>query len=297
MVLTLKQLYSFRAVAEFGSFTRAADRLNTAQPILSTQIRDLEIELGIKLFDRTTRRVELTVAGREFLAEVADIVERLERAVSRTNNLALRQRGHLAVAAPPLLSSVWMPIVFAAFTKENPGIKLSLIDKPTVEIIDAVRNRTADLGIGTFPAHVTDISRMILAKDELLLLRAGTGRSGKDMKWSDLAHEDLITLSTGSGIRALVDQALRAADVVVKPAFEVDHVATALALAAAGLGVTALPSYAANHANLCAHRLREPDIRRDIAVITPLDCSPSPAATKFIALLRRHSKAFARGKS
>lgn len=286
MNLTLRQLYAFQAVAEFGSFTRAATRLNTAQPILSTQIRDLEQELGIRLFDRTTRRVELTTAGKEFLAEVDGLVDGLNSAVSRLNHLALRQRGHLAVAAPPLIASLLMPGVFAAFKKENPGIDLTLIDKPTVGILEAIRDRSADLGVGTFASDLTDISSAVIARDELVLLRAGAQKTGKDICWKDLQDEQLITLSEGSGIRTLVDKALHESGVSIRPAFEVEHITTALALVVAGLGVTVLPSYAATQSNLCVQRLRAPDVRRDICVITLRENAPSPAAQAFISLLR-----------
>jgi DNA-binding transcriptional LysR family regulator len=179
-----------------------------------------------------------------------------------------------------------MPGVLAAFKKENPGIELTLIDKPTVGILEAVRDRSADLGVGTFTADMTDMSSAVIARDELVLLRAGTHQSGKDISWKDLQNEQLITLSEGSGIRALVDKALQTSGVKVKPAFEVEHITTALALAVAGLGVTVLPSYAAMQSTLCVQRLREPDVRRDICVITLRENSSSPAAQAFIALLR-----------
>lgn len=80
MNITIRQIEAFLKVAEFGSFTRAAERLHVAQPALSQHVRDLEGELGIRLFDRTTRRVELTEGGREFRNTAAKIVEDLERA-------------------------------------------------------------------------------------------------------------------------------------------------------------------------------------------------------------------------
>src|SRR5258707_14292438 len=95
MNITLRQLYGFKAVADVGPFTAAAQRLKVAQPALSLNIRDLESELGARLFDRTTRRVELTAAGREFLQSVDKLIIDLEHAVQNARDLADRRRGRL----------------------------------------------------------------------------------------------------------------------------------------------------------------------------------------------------------
>ena len=99
MNITLRQLYGFKAVEDVGTFTAAAQRLKVAQPALSLNIRDLESELGAKLFDRTTRRVELTGAGREFLRSVEKLIVDLERAVQNARDLADRRRWRLGLDA------------------------------------------------------------------------------------------------------------------------------------------------------------------------------------------------------
>src|SRR5215213_6451416 len=103
MNVTLRQLHAFLAVAETNSFSRAAAQLNTAQSRISILVRDLEAELGIRLFDRTTRRMELTAAGREFRTHAGKVVGDLKHAVEDTHALGERKRGRLTVAAPPLL--------------------------------------------------------------------------------------------------------------------------------------------------------------------------------------------------
>src|SRR6266404_2268448 len=141
MNITLRQLYGFKTVADVGTFTAAAQRLKVAQPALSLNIRDLESELGTRLFDRTTRRVELTAAGREFLLSVDKLILDLEHAVQNARELAERKRGRLAVAAPPLLATM---------------------------IVDKVRNGEADCGIGTFAEVEDGIRREALFEDALM---------------------------------------------------------------------------------------------------------------------------------
>jgi len=119
MNITLRQLYGFKAVADVGTFTAAAQRLKVAQPALSLNIRDLERELGARLFDRTTRRVELTAAGREFLQSVDKLIADLEP----TAHVSAMYAPFLAVAigfgAPPLLAALvlaYFSSLFASLT-------------------------------------------------------------------------------------------------------------------------------------------------------------------------------------
>ncbi|WP_379067166.1 LysR family transcriptional regulator [Mesorhizobium sp. UC74_2] len=120
MKITIKQIQQFLAVAELGNFSRASKRLGTAQPALSQAIRDLEDELSVRLFDRTTRRVELTDAGREFQNSTTKVMEELEHAVEGVHMLAERRRGRLRIAAPPLLASVVLPQAIAEFQQSYP---------------------------------------------------------------------------------------------------------------------------------------------------------------------------------
>jgi len=109
MNITIRQIQSFLNVADLGSFTRAAEKMHTMQPALSQQVRDLESELGIRLFDRTTRRVELTEGGAEFRNIAAKIIEDLEAAARNAHELAERKRGRVIIAAPPLLAAAIVP--------------------------------------------------------------------------------------------------------------------------------------------------------------------------------------------
>lgn len=109
MNVTLRQIHAFLAAADLGNFTRAAERLNMTQPALSLAIRELETELGIRLFDRTTRRVELTQVGAELSHSARKLIDDLELAMRNARDLAERKRGRIVVAAPPLLAAMILP--------------------------------------------------------------------------------------------------------------------------------------------------------------------------------------------
>lgn len=295
MKITIKQIQQFLAVAELGSFSRASKRLGTAQPALSQAIRDLEAELSVRLFDRTTRRVELTDAGRDFQNSAAKVVEELQHAVDGVHMLAERRRGRLRIAAPPLLASVVLPQAIAEFQKRYPGITVQLADVGTEQIVESVRNGKADCGLGTFSPAEDGIERLSLVRDSLMLFcDQRSPFNGKiSVQWRDLEDQPLITLTRESGIRLLVEVGFESAEIALKPTFEVSQVTTAIALVEAGLGVAVLPTYAlaaARHRKVTGKLLTEPNISRDVVMIHATGRSISPAVSAFAGVVRRYAQ-------
>jgi len=296
MNITLRQLYGFRAVADVGTFTAAAQRLQVAKPALSLNIRDLERELGAKLFDRTTRRVELTAAGREFLQSVDKLIADLEHAVQNARELADRKRGRLVVAAPPLLAALIVPGAVADYKKRFPAIEVSVIDAQTNVIIDKVRGGEADCGIGTFSEAEDGIRRERLFEDALMAwcpAQSPCARSNR-LAWKDLPAGQLIAMTRDSRIRFLVDQACQSIGQTVRPAYEVSHMTTAIMMVEAGLGVAVLPAYVWGFArvfNVVPKVLCEPEVRREVAIIQPNGRSSSPAAEAFLKYLGKRAHA------
>ncbi len=286
MNITLKQLRAFVAVAEAGSFTRAGDKLHLTQSATSGLIRELERELDIRLFHRTTRRVDLTEAGREFEARVQRLLASLDRSVADIGAIAARRRGRLAVAAPPLLAATMMPGIIAAFLERYPGIRVILRDVSTDQIVARVIDGDVDCGIGTFAAAEEGLARTTLMSDALtLFVPAGHSLAGGGpVRWRDVAAAPLIALTRDSGIRVLVDRSIGAAGLTAEPAYEVVQIATAIAMVEAGLGVAVLPSYA----RLVGRRYRVatcaidgPPVTRDIDLVQPAGRTPSPATAAF----------------
>jgi len=293
--ITIKQIQQFLAVAELGNFSRASKRLGTAQPALSQAIRDLEVELAVRLFDRTTRRVELTDAGREFQNSAAKVIEELEHAVTGVHMLAERRRGRLRIAAPPLLASVVLPQAIAEFQESYPGICVQLADVGTNQIVESVRNGQADCGLGTFSPAEDGIERLSLVRDSLMLFcdPLSPFQGAPSIKWADLAEQPLITLTRDSGIRLLVEVGFEMKQIPFKPTFEVTQVTTALAMVEAGLGIAVLPTYAlaaSHHRKVSGTPLTEPIISREVSFIHATGRSVSPAVSAFATIVRRYAQ-------
>jgi DNA-binding transcriptional LysR family regulator len=297
MNITLRQIQAFRTVAEFGSFTRAAERLKVAQPALSLSIRELERELNLRLFDRTTRRVELTGAGREFLQSADKLLVDLDRAVRDARDLSEKKRGRIVIAAPPLLAAMIVPAAIADFNAAFPGIDVGLVDARNDQILDRLRAGEADLAIGTFDERADGIRRDILAQDALTLFCAPSSAFAKKrrLRWSDLRDQKLIMLTRDSSIRALTELTLaQAGHDIGKPLYEVSQITTAVMLAEAGLGITVLPAYAWSFArgrDVVSRPLIDPQVTRNIYLIQPDGRSLSPAAEGFARTLRKHTRA------
>lgn len=295
--VTIRQIESFLAVAEAGSFSRAARRLNTAQPALSQAVKELEAEIGLRLFDRTTRRVELTDAGREFRDSAAKVVEELGHAVQNVHDTAERRRGRVRIAAPPLLAAVILPSAIADFRRLHPGIVVELVDVVTEQIVESVRTGRADCGLGTFPPGEDGVERTALMRDKLMLFCDPAMLAEREtVTWDELAGLPLITLTRQSGIRVLVEVGYETAQAPFKPAYEVAHITTALALVEAGLGVAVLPTYAL--AAVRAHNVRGkalvgPEISREVALIHASGRSLSPAVSAFSATVKRFAQLLA----
>lgn len=295
MKITLKQIESFLAVADLGSFSGASKRLNVAQPALSQAIKDLEGELAVRLFDRTTRRVELTDAGREFRLSAAKALEELEHAVESVHELAQRRRGRLRIAAPPLLAAVVLPQAVAEFRQRFPGISVQIADVGTEQIVESVKSGKADCGLGTFAPAEEGIERVPLVRDSLMLFcdhrSPFTGATA--VRWRELDGQPLITLTRDSGIRLLVEVGFEASEIPLKPAYEVGQVTTAIALVEAGLGVAVLPTYAlaaARHRKVTGKLLTDPNISRDVVMIHATGRSISPAVAAFATVIRRYAQ-------
>jgi DNA-binding transcriptional LysR family regulator len=296
MNITLRQLYGFKAVADVGTFTAAAQRLRVAQPALSLSIRDLESELGAKLFDRTTRRVELTAAGREFLLSVDKLIVDLEHAVQNARDLAERKRGRMVVAAPPLLAAMIVPSAVADYKKRFPAINVSVIDTQPNMIVDKVRSGEADCGIGTFADAEEGVRRDVLFEDALMAwcpAQSQVARSAR-VAWKDLAANPLIAMTRDSRIRFLVDQACESIGQSIRPAYEVSHMTTAIMLVEAGLGMAVLPAYVWGFArafNVVPKALCDPEVRREVTVVYATSRALSPAAESFLQCLRKRVRA------
>jgi DNA-binding transcriptional LysR family regulator len=292
--VSLRHIRAFLAVAELSSFTLAGERLGLSQPALSLLIRQLEVDLDLRLFDRTSRRTALTSAGREFEQAVGKVLTDLEQAVTSARDLALRKRGALIIAAPPTLSAVLMAPVISEFQRSFEGVKVKLLDT-TDEIGELIRSGRVDMGVGTFAPQEQGIERTVLVRDALLVFCKSTSELARkeSVRWKELETFPLIALTPESGVRHLVDASQYKAGLVVRYAHEVSGMTTALAFVEAELGIAILPTYALalrHGESVVARPLVEPQVAREICAISARGRSLPPSGTHFLATLRKWAR-------
>jgi LysR family transcriptional regulator, carnitine catabolism transcriptional activator len=290
MNITLRQLRAFVAVAQLGGFSAAAGRLHLTQPALSMLIRSLEQELGVALFERTTRTVHLTDSGRVFLPEAEKMLTDLHSAVATTRHLAELGRGRIVAAVAPTFAATLLPTILRRFRALSPGAQVLVRDEPSpARLRQMVLDGEADLGIGPFEREQRALLVVDVLMTDALVLACPAGhrllRRAK-VRWADLQEHPVIGFAAGNSLHALAESAMTAARVRLRNEYEVTSIASAIGMVGAGLGVSVLPSYAkrVRPAQRIGYRpLVEPVVTRDLCLFRLRDRAMPPAAQAFIA--------------
>ncbi len=277
-----KLLQIFVAVAEGRSFRRAADTLGRSQSAVSMQVRQLEAQLGVPLFHRTTRRVELTAEGAQLLTHARRAVAEWETGLQKIREAADMQRGTLAIACVPTLAATRLPAALAAYQRACPGIRVTLCELATRELVDALRRQEVDLGIGPCVDRATDLDFFPVATDPIVALAASAyplGRRGR-VDLETLCGYPILLNSWSAELRAALERDLARRGLAFDVKFEVLHVHTLAAFAIAGLGVAILPRVAvppALPARMQALPVGDPAMTRTVGILTRRGHSLSPA--------------------
>jgi DNA-binding transcriptional LysR family regulator len=245
MDIELRHLRYFLAVAEELHFGRAAERLHIAQPPLSQQIRKLERELGTELFHRTSRRVELSDAGRAFLVEVRLTLAQAERAVDAARDAASGKTGHLRVGFVGSAADGPLPQMVGDFRQSLPGVSLTLSELSVDEQLEALSRGQLDLGFVRGPAEEKGLKFAQVFHEPLVAAVPEGHRLArrKQLTGGNLRDEPLVLLAREE-VPGLFDQVIAICQQHgFSPAVEqqATSIQAVLGLVAAGLGVSLLP--------------------------------------------------------
>jgi DNA-binding transcriptional LysR family regulator len=285
--VNLRQFQAFITVARLNSFTRAAALLHISQPALTKQVLQLEEVLGARLFDRNTRKVELTQIGKELAPVINQILAQIEGAVFNTQELAAKNRGIIRVAALPSICSTILPRAIAIFRETHPGISVVFQDVVAQRLLALVRAEEVDFGIGSLTARDMDVRFSVLLSDRMVVAfpRGHALQKVKAVRLKDLAGQPLVLMAGESSVRKLVDEAFASIGAWIAPAFEATYMSTAAGIVKAGLALAILPSSALEMGELVGLSTRpitRPVITREIGVIEKPGRSLSPAAEVFL---------------
>ena len=267
----LNDLQAFRAVAELGNFRKAAEQVHLSQPAFSRRIDKLEQALGVRLLERTTRRVSLTTVGRDFERKVRELLDDLDATLMGVRGVAATRMGEVTVACVPSTVYYYLSEVIRRYHEANPKVRVKVLDASANEVMAAVLRGEADFGLNFMGAQEGELLFEPLVEERFVAAcrRDHPLARQRRVTWAQLAEHDFISVGRNSGNRLLLDQAL--AGVVKRPQgiYETQHVTTMLGLVEAGLGVAAVPSMAMpgpDHPLLKSVPLVEPVVTRKIGL-------------------------------
>lgn len=280
---TLRQLKAFVTAADYGSFTRAAEALNLTQSALSGLMKELEHNLGLKLFDRTTRQLHLSEAGGHLLPQARRILNELSAFGSEVRHLKSSSFGQVRIAVSQQLAASALPALLAAFIRQYPEIQVSLIDCSVEQVLQRVQDNEADFGIGPERSHGSDIDSQTFFTLPFFVVLPPQHPAARQpsVRWSQLAGESLITLSSPFTDRLAAGLPEAAADHINHPEYRVNFLSTALAMTKAGLGLTFCLPFAADWVRqhgLVMRLMCEPTVERRFCLYRRKHRSLPPAA-------------------
>jgi DNA-binding transcriptional LysR family regulator len=292
MNVNLKLMHTFLLVAEHSSFCRAAEVSNRSQSAVSMQIRQLELQLGVSLFHRTTRRVQLTREGELLLVCARKAVSELQTGLRQVKEAVDIQRGRLTLACAPTLAATRLPAILATFQKSYPGVTANVREQASTEMLDSIRRRDVDFGIGPRCPNATEFQFQPILLDEIYALIPTCLDVGprETISLLELSHMPTLVLAGSPAMQAMLDKAQKAAGITLNIKYEVQQVQTQIAMATAGLGAAILPRIAIPlklDSRVRAVPIVDPPLVRELCVVNLRGQCLSPVAARFVEMLQR----------
>ena len=289
MNLSARQLRVFVFLAQTLSFSRTADHFHVSQPTLSKAVREIEENLGARLFDRTTRSVRLTVDGEALLPVARRLVAELDAGMTELEEVMRRQAHGLAIAALPTLAATMLPALVAQVQREEPLAMIRVHDVVTDEAIDLLRARKVDLALTSIDVVHKDLTHTEIFREPFVLLtRAEHVPPFSHWAAHALAGLPVISMPRGTGTRQTLDAAFLAHGIRFRPVMELRELNSIAQFILAGCGVSLLPRTAAELARrpgLAWHAL-EGAPERFVGIVTRREAGRSSLAARMMALIR-----------
>ncbi|MEZ0214313.1 MAG: LysR family transcriptional regulator [Xanthobacteraceae bacterium] len=292
--VNMKLLQSFLAVADRGSFRVAAETLHRSHSAISAQIMQLETQLDMRLFERTTRNVKLTDEGRQLYDSARRALYEIELGIRRIRESADIKRGQLSLAASSNLASIYLPKVLAEFVETHPQIAVTVSELTSRELFEAVRNKKVDFAIGPEKDDTALRFETILIEPLLALVPTHFPEAARaSITLEDLVRMPVMLSSRATAIRDRIETALREHGLSIASRFQFIQAQTIIAMAEAGLGVAILPASSLTKAQAPTARIVpiEPPIHRKMALITLPNQRLSPAAARLADKIVRDVRA------
>jgi DNA-binding transcriptional LysR family regulator len=290
--ISMRHLRGFVAVAQHRSLTKASEMLSVTQSALSITIQHLEEDLGVKLFDRTTRRLDLTQAGEEFLPNAQKLLGDFDATLRNMRALGLFDRGRVGVAAVPSVMALLLPDVVAKFIDVFPGVDIYLREDNSGGVQQRILNGDVDFGISSlwhpdpelvFEPIFHDRFGVVFAPDHPFSI------TKSDITWNDLHGMRVLGFSADLGMQHQLASMPNIPDEIRSPRYQVSNTSTIETLVMCGLGVSVMSALAAQRPPLDRLKLRllhGPEISRCVGILYRKGKSLSPSAAEFVDWVR-----------
>lgn len=292
--MELRQVEHFRAVVDEGGFTAAARSVRIVQSALSTSIRNLERELGAPLFERTTRRVTLSEAGRAFLPHARRVLAEAEAGRDAVRAVRGLDSGRVSIGMIQWLGPVDLPAELSTFHQRHPGIQITVLNVPVDALVERLRAGELDLAyLASDDGLPDDLAGRTLYREPLRLIMPPDHRfAGRHrVRWADLDNEPLVLFSDGSAVTNIVRRTYARLGLRLRAVGQVSQVDLQLALVRHGLGVAVVQGTLAAGTGGTAHAdgtggtddiavadLAEPDVTWEVLLASRAPAPANPAA-------------------
>jgi DNA-binding transcriptional LysR family regulator len=280
--LGTRELNAFLVLAEQRNFTRAAARCHLSQPAFSALVRALEHTVGARLFDRTTRSVELTAEGRVLVEPARRLLRDADSVLADVRDHAARRRGRVAIALLPSLAAGWLPPLLAKFHRQYPGIEIDVADELSDACIERVRAGSADFALASTRTATPELHAEEFCRDGFHLVcprgHELTRRRGR-IELKHVAEHPIVQLARSSSVRQYVEAAIY--PMQLRTMMELDQLSTVAGMVRAGLGITIVPSLTLFHfadPQLVTRPLHAPALVRRVYMVRRADRPLSTAA-------------------
>ena len=277
-----RRLHGFIKIVDSGSLTRAANLLGIAQPALSQQVVDLELQFGVQLLVLSRRGVTPTPAGLRLYRHAQLILRQLEIA---TRDVSKGIDGAVRIGIVSTYASMLLPIFLKRAQAEFPSVNISVWEGMTVPIIEKTANFSLDIGVVIGKPSIPGLVSQQLISEELYLVRSTAdthGWGGGQTTIPDLADVPLVVSTVGSAQRKLIDYAFTRYGLRPTIAAEVDSLSGALSAVEANIGAAILTASAVAHQPDALRLQPIRDIRRTVSVISSVETTPSPSPSEAI---------------
>ena len=286
--MELHQLRYFCAVAETGSFSRAAEQSHVSQPSLSQQILKLEDELGARLFDRLGRSVRLTELGKTFLPRAHAVLRELEAAKGDVVEGKEFIGGPVTVGVIPTVAPYFLPPRLTAFSRKFPQVRVTVVEEITPVLLDRLRAGTIDVAILALPLRGHEFDAVPLLTERLFaaLPKKHKFNSRPSLFLKDLRAEPFLLLRDGHCFRDTAVAACDRARLRPQIVFESGQFSSLLSMVGAGMGVSIVPEMAIEKKSQCHYvRIADEQAVRTIGAVVLRGRSLTRAHRAFLAHL------------